>query len=522
MHASFPMLDWLIVAGYLGLLAAMSWWFTAYKSADARDYFLGGNTMPMGVVAVSVLATTQSAATFLGGPDQGYRGDFSYLATHLGALAAALFVAGVLVPRFYAMGATTVYDILAQRFGMKATRAAGAMYLTGRVFASGARLYLAAIAVSMILYADIAPGHIISAAFILMLLGLAVTVFGGIRSVLWSDLAQFVIYAGSALIVLGYLWWQIPAPGDVIIDALRHAPGGQNKLVLLDWRFSLADPYTLPSIMTGLTLLYIGNFGLDQDTTQRLLTCRDSRQGGRALIVSVLMSLPVVAIFIAIGQLLHIFYDRPGLMGGQLPQAASAFDGADVTIFMHYILTSIPSGLKGLVAVGVIAAAVSTINSGMNSMASVLVEDFYRPWRAARRALPGRHYVAAGRIAMALVGLALFLMSVLCYYWQRYSNMPLLDFALSVMVFAYSGLLGVYFSAVFTRRGSGLSVIGALLAGFAVTLAQQDYVVDVLGLPAAFKSLAFTWQLCIGSALAFLVCQLGRADNHIFHSQPRR
>ncbi|GAB4138961.1 MAG: sodium:solute symporter [Sphingomonadales bacterium] len=512
MATSFPLLDWLIVLGYLGLLALMSWWFSAFKAADARDYFLGGNTMPVAVVAVSVLATTQSAATFLGGPDQGYRGDFSYLATYLGAMLAALFVAGVLVPRFYRLGATTVYDILGQRFGAAATRAAGAMYLVGRVFASGARLYLAAIAVSMILYAGIAPGQIISAAALLMLLGLAVTVFGGIRSVLWSDLFQFIIYAGSALAVLGYLWWQIPVDGGAIIDGLRQAPGGQNKLMLLDWRFTLADPYTLPSIFTGLTLLYIGNFGLDQDTTQRLLTCSNARQGGSALIISVLMAVPVVAIFIAIGLLLHIVYDRPELMGGALPAAARQFAGADVTVFMHYILSSIPSGLKGLVAVGVIAAAVSTINSGMNSMASVLVADFYRPWREARgQPAPARHYVSAGRWAMALVGVALFGMAVLCFYWQRYSNMPLLDFALSVMVFAYSGLLGVYFTVLFTKRGSAASVIWALLAGFIVTLLQQAYVVDRLGLPVAFKSLAFTWQLCIGTALAFLVCQIGRA-----------
>lgn len=109
------------------------------------------------------------------------------------------------------------------------------------------------------------------------------------------------------------------------------------------------------------------------------------------------------------------------------------------------------------------------------------------------------------------LALALFAMSILCYYWQHYSDTPLLEFVLGVMTFAYSGLLGVYAVALFTKRGSTLSVIGALAVGFFAILLQQHYVVDSLGLPAAMKTLAFPWQLCIGASLAFLVCLAGKA-----------
>ena len=78
------------------------------------------------------------------------------------------------------------------------------------------------------------------------------------------------------------------------------------------------------------------------------------------------------------------------------------------------------------------------------------------------------------------------------------------------MTFAYSGLIGVYVTAVFTRRGSTMSVIAALAAGFVTILLQQDYIVDALGLPLAWKALAFPWQLCIGSAIATAVCLMGR------------
>jgi Na+/proline symporter len=507
MPSGFTMLDWAVVSAYLVLLFVMGAFFNRIKSSNARDYFVGDNQMPFWVVSVSVLATTQSAATFLGGPDQGFRGDYTYVAANIGAIIAALFVAKMLVPKFYAMNATTVYELLGSRYGDRAMRAAGGMYLTGRLLASGSRLYMAAIAVSMILYSNINADSIIFAAFIMMALGFLVTFMGGIRSVLWSDLIQFGIYTASALAVLYFLWTEIPASATEIFDGLKKAPNDQNKLLLFNTDIDFSAPFALISIVTGLALLNIGNFGLDQDTTQRLLTCKDSKQGGRALLMSAVFAIPVVWLFVSIGQLLHIFYERPDIMGaGTSALITQDFSGEKITIFMHYILSEIPTGLRGLVTVGVIAAAVSTINSGLNSMSSVLVQDFYRPWKEKRGQISEMHFVNAGKISMGLVGVALFAMAVLCYYWQRHTDMPLLDFALSVMVFAYSGLLGVYFTVVFSNRGTSNSVIAALIVGFIVTLMQQNYIIDTVGLPEAWKSLAFSWQLCIGTACAFLVC----------------
>ncbi len=510
MSSDFALLDWLIVAAYLLLLVAIGWVSNRQKPKDARDYFLGGNSMSMWVVAVSVLATTQSAATFLGGPDQGYRGNFSYVAANLGAVIAAVFVAKVLVPRFYAIKASTVYELLGARFGDRAMRSAGGVYLVGRLFASGARLYLAAIAISMILFSNIEPDSIILGSFIMMSLGFIITVVGGIRSVIWSDLLQFIVYTASAVTVLYFLMTLIPLDASQTLNALRNAPDGQDKLQILNFAWDFSDPFAMISILTGIVLLYIGNFGMDQDTTQRLLTCEDKKKGGRALIVSSIMAVPVILLFVYIGQLLHIFYDRPELMAmGTSGGVDQSFNGEKITVFMRFILDEIPAGLKGLVTVGVVAASVSTINSGLNSMSSVIVQDFYRPWRETRNSVSELHYVFAGRISMGLVGVCLFLMSVLCFYWQQYTDTPLLEFALSVMVFAYSGLLGVFFTAVFTKRGSTASVNAALLIGFLVTTAQQSYVVDTFGLPTVWKSTAFTWQLCIGTIIAFAICLLG-------------
>jgi Na+/proline symporter len=507
MPLEFTPVDWAILGGYVALLAAAGYLSTRRGIRTADDYFLASHAVPTWLVAVSVLSTVQSAATFLGVPDYSYRGDYSYLAGVAGTLLAAIFVSKVLIPRFYAARVATVYELLELRFGTVARRSAAAMYLVGRILASGARLYLAAIAVSMIMFLDIAPHHIIFAALVLLVFGLVFTFMGGLTSVIWSDLVQVVLYLGAALTVLYFLLAQIPAPLSEIVGALASGADGTDKLRLIDTSLDPTRSFTIWTILTGIFLLNVGNSGLDQDTTQRLLACHDARGGGRALIWSVLASIPVILIFLMIGSLLYVFYQRPDLMMTSTGSVAPTFQGEKITVFMHYILSQVPPGVRGLVTVGVIAAA--AINSGLISMSGVAVNDFYRPWAERRGRKDELHFVWAGRFASVLLGVALFLMSILCYYWQRSTEAPLLEFVLGVMAFAYSGLLGVYFTAVFTKRGSSASVVLALVAGFAVVTALQPVLAVKLGLPQALTSLAFPWQLTLGTLVAILVCIIG-------------
>lgn len=516
-------LDWMVF-GLYGLLLLGSGWLFNRRSLNSKDYFLGGNKMPVWVVAISILATAQSAATFLGGPDQGYRSDFSYLASNLGAFIAAMFVASYLLPKFYQLKVYTVYELLEQRFGSRAKKHAGAMYLFGRVFASGSRLYMAAIAVSMILFGSFAAQNVVLSILILVSVGLLYTIYGGIRTVIYSDVMQCAIYVSAAGLVLFYLLDAIPADFASVLNLLdANGDGQQSKLALFhfDWDFSSAGVFNFWSILTGLVLLNIAAFGLDQDMTQRALTCGSARQGGIAMLSSVILVIPVMLIFIFIGMLLFVFYHHPELMLSEHNlQEAPSFQGEPVTIFMYYVLNEIPAGVKGFVTVGIVAAALSSLNSGLNSMSSVLIQDLYRPWREqGSQPLNERHYVRAGQIGMAIVAAALALMASLCYYWQQYSDMPLLQFALSVMVFSYSGLLGVYFAALFTRRGSVNSVTMALVTGFIMTLLFQPYVMT-LYLPAEYQfDLGFSWQLCIGTFASFTVCIVAAGTTENDHAK---
>jgi solute:Na+ symporter, SSS family len=143
-QSGFHAIDWAILLCYLALVVAIGL-LAAKKRRDGDDFFLAGRSMPMWAVAVSILATAQSAATFVGGPQEAYTGNLTYLATNIGPLIAAIIVGFLFLPRFYQHNVTSVYELIGHEMGSAAQRLASGMFMLGRVFASGARLYIVAI-----------------------------------------------------------------------------------------------------------------------------------------------------------------------------------------------------------------------------------------------------------------------------------------------------------------------------------------------------------------------------------------
>jgi len=487
MNSSFSTYDWLVFGAYFLLLLVTSIILSRAKIKTSREFFVGGNSVSMLAVAISVLATSQSAATFLGAPEYSYRGDLTYLGFYLSSFLAVLFVSYVLIPRFYAIKALTVYELLTVRYGIKASKYAGIMFLVGRLFASGARLYIGALAISMIIFSDITAYHIAISISILMFSALAYTYFGGVKSVILSDVIQAITYVGAGLAVLVYLYSSL----DMDFATISSKLYSEDKLKIVD--FSLNGNFNIFTLFSGWLLLNIAAFGLDQDMTQRVLSCKNEKEAKQSLIYSIIFTIPVVVLFLAVGLLLYLFYQDANL--------AQSFQGSSVTIFMYYILNEMPEGLRGFVTVGAIAAALSSTNSVLGAMSSVAVEDIYRPWREKYSIVNDYHFVKAARVSILVFAALLSLMAMLSFYWQQFSDLPLLSFALGVMAFSYSGLLGVYFSALFTRRGNERVVLFALIAGFLTVLSLQPYIFGF--------DLGFSWQIVLGTVISFAIMQLG-------------
>jgi len=482
----FSPLDWMVFASYFLVLAFSSFVFSRIKIRTTRDYFVGSNAMPTLAVAISVLATSQSAATFLGVPEFAYAHDFTFIGFYLSALLAVIFVAYVLIPKFYAMKAVTVYELLELRYGESAKRQAGIMFLVGRVLASGARLYIGALAISMILFGDIVFSHMALSIFVLILGALSYAYFGGVKSVIFSDIIQAVTYIGAAIAVLVFLYYSLDNIN--ILESLN----AHNKLKLFDT--SLDGKFSVIGLLTGWLLLNIAAFGLDQDMTQRVLSCKNEKEAAKSLMFSIFMTIPVVLLFLTIGVLLFLFYQQVDVV--------QSFEGEKITIFMYFILNEMPEGLRGLVTVGAIAAALSSTNSVLGAMASVAIEDIYKPWKLQRGAVDEAHFLKASRAAVLFFALTLSAMAMISYFWQKYSDLSLISFALGVMAFAYTGLLGVYFSAIFTKRGSAKLVPFALVGGFLTVLALQPYIFGI--------RIGFSWQMVLGTLVAFGIMQVGK------------
>jgi len=496
--AAFGTADWLVLGAYFALLVGTGVWLSR-RQKGTEDYFLAGRSMPAWAVSLSVLATSLSAATFLGGPQKAYDGDLTYASATIGTLLAAMVVAWVFIPAFYRHGVTTVYELLEKRFGASAKLAGSWAFLVGRVFASGARVYIAATALSFIVFGDLRADHLLLAVVMLSVVGVVYTVAGGIATVIWTDAVQTAVFLGAVVVAGLVLAASIPAPASEVVGALRES----GKLRIVDLSLDPSKTFTLWTAITGFALLNLAALGTDQDLAQRLLTCRSAWKAGWSVVWSQLIGLPVVLLFLVIGLLLWVVFQRPDLMGSAWTGRAPS-DSRQV--FLSFLTGGLPSGLSGLMIAGLFAAGLSSLDSTLNAMSSAFVHDCYR------RIAPGRderHYLRVARLGVCVAGLLLACFAGFCVFWQRASGDALLDFALQVMVYAYAGLVAVFLCALLTRRGTAASAIAALLCGFGLTVGTEPFVLSRVGVESD-RVPAFPWRLVLATAVSFIVAAAPR------------
>ncbi len=515
--AALVALDWVVLVGYLALVVAIGL-LASRQQRDEEDYFLGGRRMPTWAVSLSVLATSLSAATFVGVPQLSYGGDLSYLVLTPGGIVAVLVIALVFIPAFYRAGTLTIYGYLQQRFGRTAQIAVAVMFLVGRLFASGARLFIAAIPVTLLLFGldGVTGPHLALAVLLLGLIGTAYTVVGGIRAVIWTDVCQIIVVVGVAVLSIVLLLRAIPLDVGEIIDLLRTAgDDGASKLAIVNTTRSISAPFTLWTGLFAIVFLNTASYGVDHDLVQRMLTCKSAWRGGVSLVAANLIGVPVIALFLVIGLLLFIFYGRPDVMG-----AAAPTDALDEShkVFAQYLLAHLPTGVTGLAMAGLFAAAMSSFDSAVSAMAASFQADLVQPLKERRGgadAAPSDSASAGGmrssRLTVLGMGAVLTVFAVLATSQYDPKEQTLIGFALGVMSYAYAGMLGVFLTGLVTRRGNTVSVLAALLVGAAVVVLMQPGLADVWtpwlwGKP---TTIAWPWWMVFGTGASFLVCIAG-------------
>lgn len=475
----FGGLDYAVLAAYFALCAFVGWW-AGRGQTNAGEFFKGGGAIPTWAVCLSILASETSALTFCGVPGQSYAGNHTYFQFVVGNLAGRLLVAFFFIPAFYIAGVTSVYEFLGLRFGPSTRGVASALFLVTRILASGVRLTVAAIIVQAVsgwsfLWCVVAF-TVVTAAY---------SVYGGIKSIIWTDVLQFFLFIGGAILALAMILGDIGSSGFS-----RAVEGG--KLRIVDASMSPDKVYTLLTALVCGPILTFATHGTDQDLVQRMLTCKGSRQGSLSVVFSGIISIPMVLLFLFIGSALYAFYQHH-------PDLRAALPARQDQVFPHFIVHQLPLGIRGLVIAAVFAAAMSTTSSAIGALALVAVIDGLKRLRRGPDD-PARD-LRQSRIMTAVMGALLVIVAL---GFQKVSK-SLLDTGLEVMTYAYGALLGVFvLGRVTTGRGSDRGNVVAMLVSVGAVVAVK------FGVNREKVVIAWPWFTVIGFVLTVALGALSR------------
>ena len=516
--------DWLIVALFLGTLMAIGYAFSR-RNKDVEDYFVAGRSMPGWIVAIAATGTTISAGTFVGSPELGFNTDLTYVLNLLGSIVGGMVVAALIMPKLYKANTITIYGFIGDRFGEKSKRVNSAMFLLGQLFTSGSRLFIAAIAISVIVFGGIKFDFMVYSIIILGLVSTIYTMMGGIKGLLYIDTFQTLLLVGTGVVALIMVFCSLDmSVADIwatITDGgLTKIPGADaggvtadgaivgwqegSKVKIFAFSINWASPYTVLGGMIGVAFFKVCQYTTDHEFVQRQLACNDVKQASRSLVWSQLISLPIVVVFLMIGVLLFAKYKTEFLAGGELSQFFA--DARD--IFPQYIKNHIPTGVRGLMITGLLAAALSSFNSAINAMASSFVTDLYLPIRAelGKEVKGDADQLSSSRKMVFLMGMLLTGFAIVTAVMQEASGLNLVDFATGVMCFAYAGMIGVFLTAIFTEnRGNYYTVVAAIVAGAAIIIPLM-FQKQLFGT----QYIAWTWWAPIGGIISTAICLLGK------------
>ena len=430
-----------------------------------RDYFLGGRTTPWWAIACSIVATETSTLTIIGTPAIAYAGNLGFLQLVLGYLVARVILCVVLIPQYFQGEFYTAYQLLEKRFGRRMKSAAAIVFMGTRALAEGVRIS--------------AIGKVVSVAFgtgerwsiaIVAALTLVYTFEGGMRAVIWTDVAQFALYLTGSVVAFFLLLHKIPGGWPEVTQAAAAAGG---KLRVFDFAFSLTKNYTFWSGLLGGTFLTMASHGTDQTMVQRLLAARNERDAKKALLASGVIVFVQFALFLVLGVMLFVY-----------AQHATLTVPADTDrIFPEFVVRDMPVGLAGLVLASIFAMAMSNASGSLNSLASSSVIDL---GGSRADASPAQQLGRSRRMTL-IWGVILGLLGLV-----RWGGV--LEAGLTIASITYGGMLGVFLLGTWNRRANETGALVGFATGIAAMIAVRFW-----------TPLAFTWYVLAGTIITFAV-----------------
>lgn len=213
--------DWILIAVFLLSLMTIGAVFSK-KNKNIEDYFTAGRSMPGWLVALAATGTSISAGTFVGSPELGFNTNITFIMSCVGAVVGGIFVAWLVLPELYNAKTITIYGFIGERFGETAKRSTSVMFLLGQLFTSGSRLFIAAIAISVICFGGIDFQFIVWSIVILGVISTIYTMCGGIKGLIYIDALQILLVIGTGVLALIILYDSLDMGFSQIVDNLRN------------------------------------------------------------------------------------------------------------------------------------------------------------------------------------------------------------------------------------------------------------------------------------------------------------
>lgn len=505
------MLDVFVIILYFVVIISFGLW-KGRREKSLEGYALGNRSLPWWAILASVLAAEISAATFLGAPGEGFASrNFCYAQLCIGTILGRIVVGKLFLKPYYQYNVVSIYEYLEQRFGLGTRRIASFVFLVSRALASGTRLYVAGILL-VIGYQMLNGGEAMDphtkiwlyvAALVLVTAATAVyTTIGGIKAVVWTDVIQacvLVLALGSALWVL---LTSIPGGWSGAMDKLSGPEDlkffslgwGQGETLSEKVKDILSSEYTLWSAFLGATFVTMATHGTDQDMVQRLLTGKDPSMGSKAVILSGLIDLPLVMLFLFTGMLVWVFYQY---------NPTPALPISNPEVFPYFIMHSLPPGVRGLLIAGLLATAMGSLSTALNSLATSATRDWYqnvfRPQAGQSELLKAVRWLTVV-FAAVLVVIGAFT----AWYTVMHPEKRIIPIVLGIFGYTYGSLLGVFLLGMLTRRrGSDWGNAIGMFMGFLVVAILSR----LIPMPVAFTNMvpeiAFPWRITIGTVVTF-------------------
>ncbi len=490
----FGAVDWGVVIAYL---VFTSWLGAkmAGRQANIRDFFLGGRKLPWPAVSGSIIASEISALTFVSVPWVVMQpgGNLTYLQLGVfGTLIARIVVGYWLVPAYYQREIYSPFDYMHNQLGGNIRGLTTVLFVIKALLAQSSRIYLASEVLRVVLSDQLGVvrhytgiNELAAAIIIIGIVSITWTLMGGMRTVIWTDVALFACFTVGAFVALGTVahclsggfselfrvGWEATMSGLPQYGLNPQYSGAWGKFTFFDWDTSPIRTYTMWTAAIASTWGGLGAYGLDQTLAQRMFCCKNARDA-RWAVISSQISVLVTATVALVGIGLYVYYQNHAMS----PEALALFagkEGKGDRILPIFVVEVVPRGLKGMIIAAVFAAAISTMMGVLTATSQTTLTAFYNPLRERflrkrgiqvsladhaeelagkpQATAEDRRTVLVSRLLVLFWGVMLALLSYsMLYVGQHYKS--ILDLGLAMAGYILGALLAGFLLSFFPLR----------------------------------------------------------------------